>query len=213
MNYALQAITLSALCFLVTLASGCSTNTNITHSYVDPVLRKLDLDGVLVIAVSQKMEARKDFEQAFTETLNRRGVRAVASHTLLPGTEPSSAEVIAAAKSANLDTIMVTRYLGKSEEEVYHPGTIYYGVTPAYGTGYYGGFGGYYGRAYEVAYEQPVWTTNVTHSLVSDLYVTETKGHIWQAVSETIQASSNRKLRDDAIDGLVGNLKDQGMLD
>ena len=213
MNYALRAFTVPALCFLVTLTSGCASNTDITQSFVDPVLRELNLQGVLVIAVAKKPEARKDFEQAFAKTLNRRGVRAVASYTLLPGTKPSAEEVIATAKSANLDTILVTRYLGKFEEDIYHPGTIYYGVAPAYGAGYYGGFGGYYGRAYEVAYDQPVWTTNVTHHLVSDLYVTETKGHIWQAVSETIQSSSNRKLRDDAIDGLVGNLKDQGMLD
>ena len=60
---------------------------------------------------------------------------------------------------------------------------------------------------------EPVWTSNVTHTLVSDLYVTETKGHLWQAVSETIQAGSADKLRDDAIDGIIKNLKDQGLLD
>lgn len=203
----------SALFLLVLLGTACNTNSNITHSYVDPVLKKLDLDGVLVVAVAKKQEARKDFEQAFADALGRRGVRAVASYTLVPTNKPSSEDIIAAAKKANLDTIMVTRYMGKMTDEVYHPGTIYYGVTPAYGAGYHGVFGGYYGRAYEVAYEQPVWTSNVTHTIVSDLYVTETKGHMWQAVSDTIQASDNKKLRNDAISGLIGNLKDQGMLD
>ncbi|MEH6590066.1 MAG: hypothetical protein V7746_07425 [Halioglobus sp.] len=207
------AIKLSLIGLLATLTLGCTNNSTIKHSYVDPVLRKLDLDGVLVIAVSKKMEARKEFEQAFSDALKRRGVRAVPSYTLLPTKDPSAEEVLAAAKTANLDTVMVTRYMGKSDQEVFHPGTIYYDVAPAYGAGYHGGFGGYYGRAYEVAYQQPVWTTNVTHTLVSDLYVTETKGHMWQAVSDTIQASGNRKLRDDAIDSLIGNLKDQGMLD
>lgn len=197
----------------VIMAAGCSTNTSVTHSYVDPVLRKLDLDGVLVVAVVREPEARQDFELAFSNALARHGVRAVASHTLLPEARPSSENVISTATEAGLDTVMVTRYIGKSSEDVYHPGTIYYGVAPAYGAGYYGGFGGYYGRAYEIAYDQPVWTTNVSHTLVSDLYVTETKGHIWQAVTETIQASGDRKLRNDAIDGLMQNLKDQGMLD
>jgi hypothetical protein len=203
----------SAVILLAGLISACSTNSSITHSYVNPVLKELDLDGVLVIGISKKQVAREDFEQAFANALNRRGVRAVAGHTLLSASKPSSKEVIAAAKKANLDTIMVTRYLGKMTDEVYHPGTIYYGVTPAYGAGYHGGFGGYYGRAYEVAYEQPVWTTNVVHTLVSDLYVTETKDHMWQAVSDTIQASGDKKLRNDAIHGLIGNLKDEGMLD
>jgi hypothetical protein len=139
-------------------------------------------------------------------------VTAVASHTLLPQKDPSAEDVIAAAETANLDTILVTRYAGATSQEVYHPGTIYYGVAPAYGAGYYRGFGGYYGRAYEVAYQQPVWTNNVTHSLISDLYEARTKEHLWQAVSDTIQAGSTRQVRDDAIKSLIGDLKKQGLL-
>ena len=198
---------------VVAFLAACNQNTEITHSYVDPVLKKMDLSGVMVIGVSQKPAARIGFEDDFVDALSRQGVRAVASHTLLPKHKAKPEEVLAVAKSANLDTVMVTRYLGESTEDVYHPGTIYYGVTPAYGAPYYGGFGGYYYHAYEVAYEQPVWTSNVTHTLVSDLYVTNTKGHLWQAVSETIQASSTKNLRDDAIKGLIKNLKDQGLLD
>ena len=201
------------LLLLVTVLTACNQNTEITHSYVDPVLKKMDLEGVMVIGVSQKPAARIGFEDDFAGALNRQGVRAVASHTLLPKHKAEPEEVLAVARNANLDTVMVTRYLGESTEDVYHPGTIYYGVTPAYGAPYYGGFGGYYYHAYEVAYQQPVWTSNVTHTLVSDLYVTDTKGHLWQAVSETIQASSTKNLRDDAIKGLIKNLKDQGLLD
>ena len=47
---------------------------------------------------------------------------------------------------------------------------------------------------------------------MSDLYVAATKEHLWQAVSETLQAGSNEKLRDNAIKGLIGNLKEQGLL-
>ncbi|MEH6581754.1 MAG: hypothetical protein V7754_07440 [Halioglobus sp.] len=198
---------------LAIAVAGCSNSSEITHSYVDPVLKKLDLDGVFVVGVAQKETARADFEDAFAKALSRRGVRAEASYKLVPGLKPDSEEIIAAAKKAGLDTILVTRYIGKSSEEVYHPGTIYYGVTPAYGAGYHGGFGGYYGHAYEVAYEQPVWTANVTHTLISDLYITASGEHMWQAVSDTIQASGDKKLRNDAIGGLIGNLKDQGLLD
>lgn len=213
MLFRLPRIGALTVILLTVLISACNTNTTITHSYVDPMLKKLDLDGVLVVAVSQKQEAREDFEQAFADALGHHGVRAVAGYTLLSSGKPSAEDIIAAAKAANLDTIMVTRYMGKMTDEVYHPGTIYYGVAPAYGAGYYGGFGGYYGHAYEVAYEQPVWTSYVTHTLVSDLYVTQTKGHMWQAVSDTVQASGTNKLRNDAIHGLIANLKDQGMLD
>jgi hypothetical protein len=205
---------LTGLCLslLLGLIGACSNNTEITHSYVDPLLKKQDLQGVLVVGVAQKQSGRIDFENAFASALSAKGVNAQASHKLVPVTKPDSDELVAAAKAANLDTIMVTRYMGKDAAEVYHPGTVYYGVTPAYGPRHYGGFGGYYGHAYEVAYEQPVWTTNVTHTLVSDLYIAATGEHMWQAVSDTIQASGDKKLRDDAIAGLIKNLKDQGLL-
>lgn len=194
------------------IISGCGSNTEITHSYVNPELDKLDLEGVMVVGVAQQQTARVKFEDDFARALRRFGVRVQASHTLVPQEKATAEEIIAAAKNADLDTILVTRYIGQSTEEVYHPGTIYYGVTPAYGGRHNGGFGGYYAHAYEVAYEQPVWTSNVTHTLVSDLYATATKEHLWQAVSETLQAGSNEKLRDNAIKGLIGNLKEQGLL-
>ncbi|GEM_PF-3549513 len=203
--------TLPAL-LVALLLTACSNNTSITRAYVDPELKKFDYQGVLVVAVAQKASAREDFEDAFAAALAHRGVNAVPGHTLLTQSRPTAEDVLAAAKTAGLDTIMVTRYIGKSSEEVYHPGTIYYGVAPAYGVGYHTGFPGYYGYAYEVAYQQPVWTTNTTHTLVSDLYVAESKGHLWQAVSDTIQSGSSKKVREDVIKALIGNLHDQGLL-
>jgi hypothetical protein len=176
------------------ILSACGGSSEITHSYVDPEFDKLDLEGVLVVAVTKQNSSRVEFEDAFTKALSRHGVRAQASHTLVPKQKASAEELIAAADSANLDTILVTRYIGAASEEVYHPGTVYYGVTPAYGSRYNRGFGGYYAHAYEVAYDQPVWTNNVTHSLISDLYVAQSKEHLWQAVSETLQAGSTEQV-------------------
>lgn len=164
------------------------------------------------MAVAKTQSSRMDFEDAFVKALNRKGVLATASHTLVAKLDDDADDVLAAAIAANLDMILLTRYIGASSEDVFHPGTIYYGVAPAYGAGYHRGMSGYYGRAYEVAYEQPVWTTNTTHTLVSDLYITESKEHMWQAVSETIQASDIKKLRNNAIDSLMGSLKEQGLL-
>jgi hypothetical protein len=197
---------------LFALALSACNNSQITESYVDPGLRELDLDGVLVVAVTQEQSARANFEDAFVKALSRHNVRAQASHELVPLVQPSADDIIAAAQQARLETILVTRYVGEKSEDVYHPGIVYYDVAPAYGAGYYRGFDSYYGRAYEVAYQQPVWTANVTHTLVSDLYITESRDHMWQAVSDTVEASGTNKLRNDAIHALIGNLKDQGLL-
>jgi hypothetical protein len=199
----------AGLCLLA--LAGCGINSEITNSYVDPEFRKLDLHGVLVVAVTREPEIRVEFEDGFTRALKRRGVDAVASHSLVPG-QASAEDIIAAADKARLDTILVTRYVGERTAEVYHPGAVYYQVTPAYDPGYYGNFGGFYGRATEVAYQQPVWTENVSHAMISDLYVAATQDRLWQAVSETIEARGSSQVIDDAIDALIGNLKEKGLL-
>ena len=192
--------------------SACNINSEITNSYVDPEFRKLDLHGVLVVAVARQASSRKEFEDIFTRALQRRGVDAVAGYTVLPEHKPSAEEVIAAARKAGLDTILVTRYVGEKTAEVYHPGAVYYAVTPAYDPGYYGNFGGYYGRATEVAYQAPVWTANVSHAMISDLYVVKTQDRLWQAVSETIQSGGSSQVMGDAVNALIGNLKEKGLL-
>jgi hypothetical protein len=203
-------LALAASCALALFA--CSINSEVTTSYVDPAFNKLGLHGLLVVAAAKDPANRIQFEDAFTAALKRRGVDAVASHTLVPQQKPRAEDVIAAATKADLDTILVTRYVGEKVDEVYHPGAVYYAVTPAYEPGYYGNFGGYYGRAVEVAYQQPVWTSNVSHAMISDLYVVSTQHRVWQAVSETIQSSSTSQVMDDAIDALIGNLKEKGLL-
>jgi hypothetical protein len=197
---------------LVITCYGCGINSQVTHSFVDPQFKELDLHGVMIVAVVNEPSVRTEFEDTFARVLTRRGIHAVASHTLLPQKNPTADEVIAAAERAGLDTLLVTRYVGEKTEEVYHPGAVYYAVTPAYDPGY-GSFGGYYGRATEVAYQQPVWTANVSHTLISDLYVAETRKRLWQATSDTIQASGRSQVLDDSIDALIGNLKEKGLLD
>jgi hypothetical protein len=206
-----SALTFSA-CFCAFALVSCNINSEISHSNLDRDFTTENLHGVLVVAVARSPANRVEFEDTFTKALKRYDVNAIASHTLVPQQTATADDIIAAAKQAQLDTILITRYIGESTAEVYHPGTVYYDVTPAYDPGYYGNFGGYYGRAVEVAYEQPVWTSNVRHTLVSDLYVVSTQLRPWQAVSETIQASDSSQVMNDAVDALIGNLKEQKLL-
>lgn len=201
-----------ALIALISAGLSACSPSKITHSYADPALKKLDHDGVLVVAVARQQTARIDFEDTFVKSLARSGVKAIASHTLVPSAEAEAEEVIAAAKEADLDTILVARYAGEKAQDVHHPGRIYYQVEPGYGAGYYPGFGGYYGYAHIVAYDQPMWTANITHTIVADMYLTKTEAHMWQATTETVHASSTSKLRDKAINSLISDLKKQDLI-
>ena len=199
-------------CAYALALSACNINSEISHSNVDPNFTTMNLHGVLVVGVTRSAENRVEFEDIFTKALQRRDVNAIASHTLVPQQNATADDIIAAAKKAHLDTILITRYVGESTEDVYHPGTVYYTVAPAYDPGYYGNFGGYYGRATEVAYQQPVWTANVRHTLITDLYVVNTQLRPWQAVSETVEADDSSQVMEDAVDALIGNLKEKGLL-
>ena len=197
---------------LVLALGGCGINSQVTYSFVDPQFKELDLRGVMVVTVVNEPAVRTEFEDAFVRALTRHGVHAVASHTLLPARKPTAEQVIAAAEKAGLDTVLVSRYVGEKTEEVYHPGAVYYAVTPVFDPGY-GTFSGYYGRATEVAYQQPVWTANVSHTLISDLYVAKKQKRLWQVTSDTIEAGGRSQLLRDAIDALIGNLEEKGLLE
>lgn len=209
-------LTAKALVLCLTLAAtlSCTNNTTITRAYIDPTAKGRNLQGVLVIGVAREEASRIAFEDAYAKALERHGVRAVASHTVLKDQDAKAEVLIATAEAADLDLILLTRYVGEKADDVYHPGTIYYDVMPAYGGAYNRGrFGGYYGHAYEVAYDQPVWSTNRTYTLISDLFAVDTRDHLWQVVSDTLKAGGDGKLRDDIIKGFVGNMKDEGLLD
>jgi hypothetical protein len=199
-------------CLCAFALSSCNINSEISLSNVDPDFSTANLHGVLVVAVARTADNRVEFEDTFTKALKRNDVDAIASHTLVPAQNATADDIIAAAKQAHLDTILITRYIGESSADVYHPGAVYYAVTPAYDPGYYGNFGGYYGHAVEVAYQQPVWTSNVRHTMITDLYVVSTQKRPWQAVSETIQASDASQVMDDAVDALIDNLKEKRLL-
>mgnify|MGYP000026271296 CR=1 FL=1 len=197
---------------LAIAVGSCGINSQVTHSFVDPQFRELDLHGVMVVAVVKEPSVRTEFEDTFARALTRRGVHAVASHTLLPSAKTTAEQVVQAAEKAGLDTVLVTRYVGEKTEEVYHPGAVYYAVTPVFDPGY-GTFSGYYGRATEVAYQQPVWTANVSHTLISDLFVATTRKRLWQATSDTIEASGRSQVLTDSIDALIDNLQEKGLLE
>lgn len=207
-----RAIPVLFILVVYALCSGCAGNSDITRSYVDPTVDARSLQGVLVVGVASEEASRIDFEDAFARALKRHGASAVPSHSLGLALDSGAERFLATARSAGLDTILITRYIGESVEDVYHPGTIYYDVMPVY-TGYPGPYGGYYGHAYEVAYQQPVWTSNHSFTLITDLFATSDKQHLYQSVSDTMQAGSRGKLRDDIIGGFVKDMKQQGVLD
>lgn len=191
---------LSSLLLVIQLL-GCGTTANINNAWVDPDLLGKELHGVLVVAISEKEAARIDYEDAYTKALLDKDIHAVASHTLF-SLKADKEKVLAVAREEKLDTILVTRYAGTMDEQVFHRGTTYYARTPMYGSRHHGNFGGYYG--YTKAYSDPnVYTMNSYVSLVCDLYETDTEKPVWQVASTAMDPEDRDELRDAFIEAFV----------
>jgi hypothetical protein len=196
---------------LIIAATACSSTAEITYSNVHPDATNKNLRGVMVIGVATNNTDRVDYEKAFTQELQRKGVHALASYTLVAGKKITAQQATDTANKNDLDTILVVRYVGESQVEIYHPGTRYYDVAPTYGPRGRG-FGGYYGHAYEVAYDPAVYSTNRTITLVSDLYEVSTEKALWTAVSDSIKAGNEKELRDSFVKAFISNLQEHHLI-
>jgi hypothetical protein len=200
------------LSFLV-LTACASSGATITYSWMaDDIKQKQEMEGVLVLAISEKPDARKRFEQAFVDALKKRGVRAVASHELNSARKISKENVLAMAKKADTDALLVTSFAGRDQYEVLHPGRTYVGVMPIYtGGGYnrggYYGRGGVYGAPFEIAHVPDFYAQHKSLHLEANLYEIATEEHLWQAASGITETEDTREMLENFIHAFMDQLQ------
>ena len=192
------------------LMGACASNeAKITYAWKsDNIDENRGGKGVLVLAVSKHPEARARFEDAFTKSLNREGVRAVASYTLNPAKEISREDINAMAAKANTDYALITSFAGRDQTEVLHRGGTYYAVMPIYtGTGGYYGRGGVYGAPFEVGHVPDFYAQHKSLHLEANLYVIASGDHMWRAASGVEESGDNRAMVEAFIDAYIKQLK------
>lgn len=190
------------------LLTSCANNATVTYAWkAEDIQTRKDLSGVLVLAVTTHADIRARFEQEFTDALSARDLHAVASYTLNPASKIDKAAVIAMAKEANTDTVLVTTYAGRDEYEVLHPGRTYYRVAPVYYNDGYYRRGGVYGVPYEVAHVPDFYAQHKSLHLEANLYVVSDGEHLWQAAVGIEETQEIEKLIPGFIAALVDQLK------
>jgi hypothetical protein len=210
---------LSLISLLVIAACSSTPSAKITHSWISKdIEQKQDLSGVLVLAISSKAESRQRFEREFTDALTKQGVRAVASYTLKGGAKITREDVKAMGEKENLDTVLITTFAGRDQEEVLHRGRTYYGVQPIYTGGGYYRRGGYYGRGgygavYEVAHVPDFYAQHKSLHLEANLYEISTEEHLWVAASGITETENTQTMLDSFIDAFMAQLKADKLLD
>jgi hypothetical protein len=200
------------LCILV-LAACASTGATITYAWKADDIKQKDLEGVLVLAITDKPEARKRFEQAFSAALKERGIRAVASYELNSAKKMTKDDVMAMAKQANTDVLLTTSFAGRDQTEVLHAGRTYVGVMPVYsrGGGYYGR-GGVYGVPFEIGHVPDFYAQHKSLHLEANLYEIATEKHLWQAASGINETEDTREMLDAFISAFMDQLKQDNLV-
>ena len=195
-------------CLLALTIAGCSTTAEIKRAWVDPDIFEKDLSGTLVVAVSENDYMRNSFEDKFLDILTKKGIRAKVSHKI-GGKSIKSEAIIAYANEHKLDTVLVTHYVGSTELDMYHRGTVTYRVAPG---GYYSNFNRYYGHVYEVGRTPAFYTTNKHLILVTTLYETASKEILWTATSSAQQGRDPEKMFVPFIDSFVDQMIKDGLV-
>ena len=162
---------------------SCNT-TQITASWRDSEYQARTYKKILVLAVTQNLEARQFFEQAVVDALQRKNINAIKSlEEFSPGFQPQEGEgekVANDLRQKGYDGVITLGLLDVKEETRYNPGNEYYKPES-----YYDPFYGYYVRTYNKTYEPGYYSGTMNVYLESNLYDLDLGELIWTAQSET----------------------------
>jgi hypothetical protein len=182
MNHKTSLLASCATIALLVLA-GCGSTTKLTNVWSDPTLQTNSLKKLMVIGVAQQASTRRMFEDTFAAALQKQGVQAMASYTVIPEVRDSTG-MHAAIVQSGCDGVFVTRLIDQKTVDTYYPPTSTYVGTPYYG-GYYGGYYGYYSSSYAVMTSPGYTVENEVIHLETNLYRTADSKLVWAAMSES----------------------------
>ena len=166
------------LALIALFLNGCS-QTKVTSVWVDPEYQGDGIDNVFVVGVSKDGGVRRIFEDEFVALFKQKGVIATSSYRVVPDEDLQNEKMLdIKVRESGSDTILMTRVLDIRKDTQYIPPDYVY-APPAH---YYGGWHGYYNRAYMVS---PGYTVEYeTAMLETNLYDLKTDKLIWSARSD-----------------------------
>ena len=184
----LKRCTTALLVLIVTAALGCAS-TRILDTWRDPNFSGPPLKRIMVIGVTRQAGIRRTFEDEFVRELEGKGVRGVASYTLIPEDGEVAKERLAqAVKESGVEGVLITRLVKVETRTQVYPGTY---VGPPYL-----GFYGYYSGAW-VGYYEPaqIYTYDVV-TAETNVFDAATDRLIWSTATQTYPSSVKKDIRD-----------------
>jgi len=190
------------------ICDGCASQTRLYDMWKDPSASPGLVRNTLVVAVKKDPAARRIWEDGFVKRLSEQGVTATPSYRLFPDAVPDTAEVVTVVRGQGFDSVvMVHRSSAKTVQEV-TPG--YVSTQPkTYLDPWTGVFHTYYEEVYYPGSVEDVEV--VVHQV--DVWSTKDQGKLlWVGKAETSDPESNKETSDSAIQTVVKELTEQGMI-
>jgi len=193
-----------SLLVMCTICS-CGPTTKIEKSWMEPgaSVKTDPQNKVMVIALVKDETSRRVIED---ELVKRIKTPSVASYVFL------TTEMIKAASDEALNNmitkekfthILLMRLADVEKETSYVPGTT---------TGYYGGYGMYYGYGAAMYSTPGYYTTDKNYFIETTIYSVSPNKLLWTGTTKTVNPSKLNKTVNDIADVVVTKMKQDGFL-
>jgi hypothetical protein len=206
MKLPMKILSCCALALLFFLNSCASSK--ITGEWKDPELGSKKYSHILVIGVAKQPDRREFYEDEFAKQLNRQGIMALASHTIIPrDTMQDKDTIVKSIQGLQVDGVIVTRLQGIKEQQ----------QVPAGGTyrvpyEYYNNMYDYYNSSFSTAPSRSYAETHEYLQLESNLYDAETEKLAFSITTDTFVREKFKSRITAYIETVVQKLKSNNLL-
>ena len=185
--------------------SGC-VSTSIQHSWTAPDAGPIEFSKTLVVFMDSDIATRRAAEDQLVRRIG--ADRAQPSYTIFPEADVSNADESAArakVRAEGFDGAVVLRLIAEDQRLSYSPGMAY--------PSYYGGFYGFYGYGWGMAYSPGYLRSDTIVSVETNVYsLADDDKLIFSGVTETLNQTSVRNMVDEIADVVSRELRKQRLI-
>ena len=196
---------LSLLLFVIGTIASCSPSTKIEKSWIEPgaSVTPNQENKTLVIGLVKDETSRRVIEDELVKRLKSPAVPSytvLSSETLKAGTDEALNQVITKEKFTH---ILLMRLADVEKETSYVPGTT---------TGFYGGYGRYYGYGAGMYSTPGYYTTDKNYFIETAVYSVTPNKLLWTGTTKTVNPDKVNIAVNQIADVVTAKMKQDGFL-
>jgi len=179
---------------------SCGPSTKIEKSWMEPgaSVSASPSNKTLAVALVKDETSRRVIEDQLVKRLNN---NAVASYTIL--TDATEAALNQKITEGKFTHVLLMRLADVEKETSYVPGTT---------TGFYGGYGRYYGYGAGMYSTPGYYTTDKNYFVETTVYTINPDKLVWTGTTKTVNPSKIEKTVNDIADVVSEKMKKDGFL-